>query len=63
MATIQEEFEDTKGYSESGYRRRIDNTMARTKSSKGQTTIYKHTQKTKNLVTRTPPKTRGTPEG
>jgi hypothetical protein len=41
VATIQKEFEDTKGYSESGYRRTIDNTMARKKSSKGQTTIYK----------------------
>jgi len=37
----QEEFEDTKGYSESVNRRRTDNTMAKRKSTKGQTTIYK----------------------
>ena len=30
-----------KGQSESVYRRRIDNTMAKRKSTKGQTTIYK----------------------
>jgi len=30
-----------KGYSESVYRRRRDNTMAKWKSTKGQTTIYK----------------------
>jgi len=30
-----------KGYSESLYRRRTDNTMAKRKSTKGQTTIYK----------------------
>jgi hypothetical protein len=38
----EEEFEDTKGrLSESVYRRRTDNTMAKRKSTKGQTTIYK----------------------
>jgi hypothetical protein len=30
-----------KGQSESVYRRRTDNTMAKIKSTKGQTTIYK----------------------
>jgi len=30
-----------KGESESVYRRRTDNTMAKSKSTKGQTTIYK----------------------
>jgi hypothetical protein len=30
-----------KGLSESVYRRRTDNTMAKRKSTKGQTTIYK----------------------
>jgi hypothetical protein len=30
-----------KGQSESGYGRRTDNTMAKRKSTKGQTTIYK----------------------
>ena len=49
-------FEDTKGrQSESVYQRRTDNTMAKRKNTKGQTTIYKHTYKTKDLVTRTPP--------
>ena len=43
--------------SELVYRRRTDNTMAKRKSRKGQTTIYKHTHKTKDRVTRTPPKT------
>jgi hypothetical protein len=34
-----EEFEDTRGVSV--YQRRTDNTMAKTKNTKGQTTIYK----------------------
>jgi hypothetical protein len=34
-----------------------DNTMARRKSSKGQTAIYKHKYKTKDRVIRTPLKT------
>jgi hypothetical protein len=35
-------FEDTKGrQSESVYQRRTDNTMAKRKNTKGQTTIYK----------------------
>jgi hypothetical protein len=39
---VQEEFEDTKGrYTKSVYRRRTDNTMAKRKSTKGKTTIYK----------------------
>ena len=37
----QKEFEVTKGQSESVYRRRTDNTMAKIKRTKGQTTIYK----------------------
>jgi hypothetical protein len=37
----QEEFEDTKGAIRILYRRRTDNTMAKRKSTKGQTTIYK----------------------
>jgi hypothetical protein len=48
-----------KGQPESVYRRRTDNTMARRKSTKGQTTIYKTTHKTKDQVTRTSLKTRG----
>jgi hypothetical protein len=32
---LREEFEDTKGYSESVYRRRTDKTMANRKSTKG----------------------------
>ena len=53
-----------KGQSESVYRRRTDNTMAKRKSSKGQTTINKTyiffcTYKTKDRVTRTPLKTGG----
>jgi len=46
-----------KGQSETVYRRRTDNTMAKRKSTKGQTTIDKHTYKTKDGVTRTPLKT------
>jgi hypothetical protein len=38
---IKEEFEDTKGQSETVYRRRADTTMAKRKSTKGQTTIDK----------------------
>ena len=41
------------------YRRRTDNTMAKRKRTKGQTTIYKLTYKTKNRVTRTPLKPEG----
>jgi hypothetical protein len=59
VATIQEEFEDTIGYSESGYRRRTDNTMARTKSSKGQTTIYKAYTKNKKSSNTNPTKNAG----
>ena len=44
------------GQSESVYRRRTDNTMAKRKSTKGQTTINK-TYQTKDRVTRTAPKT------
>ena len=36
-----EEFEDTKGQSESEYPRRTDNTMVKRKNTKGQTTINK----------------------
>ena len=42
---LREEFEDTKGYSESVYRRRTDNTMANRKSTKGQAIIYKTLQR------------------
>jgi len=49
----------SKGQSESVDRRRTDNTMAKRKSTKGQTTITKHTYKTKVRVTRTPLKTGG----
>jgi hypothetical protein len=38
---IQEEFEDPKDVIRIVYRRRTDNTMAKRKSTKGQTTIYK----------------------
>jgi len=37
---MQEEFEDIKGYSESVFGRRTDNTMAKIKRKKGQTTNY-----------------------
>jgi hypothetical protein len=47
-----------KGQSKSVYRR-TDNTMAKRKSTKGQTTIYKTTHKTTDRVTRTPLKTGG----
>jgi hypothetical protein len=43
-----------KGQSESVYRRRTDNTMVKRKSTKGQTTIYKHTHKTKDRVKHEP---------
>ena len=36
-----EEFEDTKGVIRIVYRRRTDNTMAKRKSTKAQTMIYK----------------------
>jgi hypothetical protein len=48
-----------KGQSESVYRRRTDNTMAKRKSTKGKTRSTKHTYKTKDRVTRTPLKTGG----
>ena len=48
-----------KGQSESVYRRRIGNTMAKRKSTKGQTTIQNTYTKTKDRVTRTPLKTGG----
>jgi hypothetical protein len=41
------------GLSESVYRRRTDVLIAKWKSTKGQTTIYKHTHKTKVRTTRT----------
>jgi hypothetical protein len=41
MHSELEEFEDIKGVIRSIYRRRTDNTMAKRKSTKGQTTIYK----------------------
>ena len=44
---------------DSVYRRKTDNTMAKRKSTKGQTTIYKTYNKTKDRVTRTPLKSRG----
>ena len=57
----------SKGLSEFVHRRRTDSTMAKRKSTKGQTTIYKtHAFQTKDRVTRTPLKTgvnSGAPEG
>jgi hypothetical protein len=38
---MKEELEDTKKAIRIVYRRRTDNTMAKRKSTKGQTTIYK----------------------
>jgi len=38
---LEEEFEDTKGAIRNVYRRGIDNTMAKRKSTKGLTTIHK----------------------
>jgi len=38
---MDEKFEDTKGIIRIVHRRRTDNTMAKRKSTKGQTTIYK----------------------
>ena len=46
-----------KGQSDSVYRRRTDNTMAKRKSTKGQTRSTTHKYKSKDLVTRTPLKT------
>ena len=47
-----------KGASESVYRWKTDSTMAKRKSTKGQTTIYKaYAYNTKDRVTRTPLKT------
>ena len=37
---MEEDFEDTKGIIRIVHRRRTDNTMAKRKSTKGQTTIY-----------------------
>ena len=48
-----------KGQSESVYRRRTDNTMAKRKVQKDKQRSTKHTYKTKNRVTRTPVKTGG----
>ena len=53
----QEEFGDTKGVSESVYRRRTDNTMTKRKVQKDKQRSTKHTRKTKDRVTRTPLKT------
>jgi hypothetical protein len=55
----EEEFGDTKGVSESVYRRRTDNTMAKRKVQKDKQRSTKHTYKTKDRVTRTPLKTEG----
>jgi hypothetical protein len=49
-------FEDTK---ESAYRRRTDNTMAKSKITKDKQRYTKHTYKTKDQVTRTPLKSEG----
>jgi hypothetical protein len=46
-----------KGQSESVYRRRTDNTMAKRKSTKNKQRSTKHTHKTKNQVTSAPLKT------
>ena len=48
-----------KGQSESVYRRRTDNTMAKRKVQKDKQRSTKHTYKTKDRVTRTPLKTGG----
>jgi hypothetical protein len=48
-----------KGQSESEYRRRTDNTMAKKKVQKDKQRSIKHTYKTKDRVTRTPVKTGG----
>ena len=53
----QEEFGDTKGVSESVYRRRTDNTTAKRKVQKDKQRSTKHTRKTKDRVIRTPLKT------
>ena len=51
-----------KGYSESVYRRRTDNTMAKRKKYKRTNNdLHKRTYKTKDLVTRTQQKTEGEP--
>ena len=49
---VQEEFEDTKGASESIYR--TDNTMAKKKVQKDKQGSTKHTHKTKDWVAGTP---------
>ena len=48
-----------KGQSESVYRRRTDNTMAKRKSTKGKQRSTNQTYKNQDLVTRTPLKTGG----
>jgi hypothetical protein len=46
VATIQEEFEDTIGYSESGYRRRTDNTMAKIPKRQSESVYQRRTDNT-----------------
>jgi len=48
-----------KGQSESEYRRRTDNTMAKEKGQKDKQRSTRHTYKTKDRVTRNPLKTEG----
>jgi hypothetical protein len=57
MICLEEEFEDTKGGNQNPY---IEEELtAQWPKEKGQTTIYKHTHKTKDRVTRTPLKSGG----
>jgi hypothetical protein len=49
---MKEEFEDIKYHSESVFRRRTENTMAKRKSTKDKQRSTKHTYKTKDRVTR-----------
>ena len=53
----QEDLKISNGQSESGYRRRTDNTMAKQNVQKDKQRYIKHTHKTKDRVTRTPLKT------
>ena len=59
MLATKKSLKTPKGQSESVYRRRTDNTMAKEKVQKDKQRSTKHTDTTKDRVTRTPLKTGG----
>ena len=61
IGSIKKSLKIPKGQSESVYRRRTDNTMAKRKRTKDKQRSTKHTHKTKDRVTRTPLRTEGEP--